>query len=309
MCRICGRMVKCIFDSMPSRAASQVAKRSAAQQPLQRRSHHISSRTLVRRALDISPRTASGSTLPQFLLPFRTRQLHQVVTAQQSASSAAQFHNTQPEIPPSTLLTTTTETTPTPETTDSSSSSSPTTSSRTGSTTLSRPLVLSRSLQELLPKLHAQKPHYIVAHVHRFPYLLTEGDVLRLPFHMKGVSPGDVLRFNRASILGSRDYTLKAGTSNTESYDAKRTAEPNYLDERLFECRMRVIGLETGPMVDKEKKKRRNRHRKIVHSKHKYTVLRVMQIKIKSMDELTREKGTTLLLESQEVLGESTETS
>ncbi|KAL2431265.1 Large ribosomal subunit protein bL21m [Exophiala dermatitidis] len=307
MCRICGRMVKCIFDSMPSRVASQVVKRAATQQPLQRRSHHISSRTLVRRALNISPRAASGSTLPHFLLPFRARQLHQAVTAQQSASSAAQFHNTQPEIPPSTLLTTT-ENTTTPET-SSSASSSPTTSSSTGSTTLARPLVLSRSLQELLPKLHAQKPHYIVAHVHRFPYLLTEGDVLRLPFHMKGVSPGDVLRFNRASILGSRDYTLKAGTSNTESYDAKRTAEPNYLDERLFECRMRVIGLETGPMVDKEKKKRRNRHRKIVHSKHKYTVLRVMQIKIKSMDELTREKGTTLLLESQEVLGESTETS
>lgn len=155
--------------------------------------------------------------------------------------------------------------------------------------------MLSHSLQTLLPRLTAQKPHYIVSHIHRFPYLLTEGDILRLPFHMHGVSPGDVLRFNRASILGSRDYTLKAGAKNTESYDAKRTGEPQYIDERLFECRMRVMGLETNPMMDKEKKKRRNRHKKVVHSKHKYTVLRVMQIKVKNIDELKTEKGMLVL--------------
>lgn len=114
---------------------------------------------------------------------------------------------------------------------------------------------------------------------------------------MKDVLPGDILRLNRASIIGSRDYTLKAGMSNTESYDTKRTGEPNYLDERLFELRLRVMGLETGPMMETEKKKRRNRHRRIIHSKHKYTMLRVMQLKIKSLDELKSEKGT-LLLES-----------
>ncbi|EXJ83107.1 hypothetical protein A1O1_06725 [Capronia coronata CBS 617.96] len=246
----------------------------------------------------MSPRTPITSQPPTFLLPFRAK-LHQAST-QQAASPTSQFHNTQPDIPP-TLLQTTDAT----ATTTASSSITTTTATVTEPSTtqsLSRPLVISRSLQELLPKLCVQKPHYIVAHVHRFPYLLTEGDTLRLPFHMKGVSPGDILRFNRASILGSRDYTLKAGTSNTESYDAKRTAEPNYLDERLFECRMRVVGLETGPMMDKEKKKRRNRHRKVVHSKHKYTVLRVMQIKIKTLEELNQEKGT-LLFEAQEVLG------
>ena len=162
---------------------------------------------------------------------------------------------------------------------------------------ISRPLVLSKSLQELLPKLTAQAPHYITAHVHRFPYLLTEGDTLRLPFHMHGVAPGDILRFNRASIIGSRDYTLKAGMANTESYDTKRTGEPNYLDERLFELRMRVMGLETNPMMDTEKKKRRNRHRRVIHSKHKYTVLRVMQLRVKDLEELKSDKGL-LLLES-----------
>lgn len=120
--------------------------------------------------------------------------------------------------------------------------------------------------------------------------------MLRLPFHMKNVSPGDILRFNRASILGSRDYTLKAGTASTESYDAKRTGEPNYLDERLFECRVRVMGIETQPMQIKEKKKRRNRHLKLVKSKHKYTLCRVMQVKVKGMEELVGgEKGVVLL--------------
>jgi hypothetical protein len=113
---------------------------------------------------------------------------------------------------------------------------------------------------------------------------------------MKNVSPGDILRFNRASVLGSRDFTLKAGTSSTESYDAKHTGEPNYLDERLFECRVRVMGIETQPMEFKEKKKRRNRHRKVVKSKHKYTLCRVMDVKTKGLEELiSNEKGMVLL--------------
>lgn len=152
-------------------------------------------------------------------------------------------------------------------------------------------------MQTLLPHLVAQTPHYITAHIHRFPYLLTAGDILRLPFHLHGVSPGDVLRFNRASLLGSRDFTLKAGMHSTESYDKKRTGEPNYIDERLFECRMRVMGVDTGPMMIKEKKKRRNRHLRTIKSKHKYTVLRVMEVRVKSLEELKDEEKGVLVLE------------
>jgi large subunit ribosomal protein L21 len=160
----------------------------------------------------------------------------------------------------------------------------------------SKPLVLSKSLQTLLPALHAQPPYYITTHIHRFPYLITAGDTLRLPFHLHGVTPGDTLRFNRASILGSRDFTLKAGTShNSEYYDGKRTNEPNYLDERLFECRLRVLGVESQPMTFKEKTKRRNRKVKTVKSKHKYTVLKVMEVKVKSLDELKAGKDVLLL--------------
>ncbi len=111
---------------------------------------------------------------------------------------------------------------------------------------------------------------------------------------MHGVSPGDILRLNRASLLGSRDYTLKAGTNATENYDGRRTGEPNYLDERLFECRARVMGVDSGPMVVEIKTKRRQRRKKHVRSKHRYTVLRVMEVRVKGLEEL--ERGTEQLI-------------
>lgn len=88
---------------------------------------------------------------------------------------------------------------------------------------------------------------------------------------MPGVVPGDVLRLNRATVIGSRDYTLK-GTP--------------YVDERIFECRATVIGTESEPMRVKTKTKRRNRRVKHVYSKHKYTILRIGELKIKGLDEL-----------------------
>lgn len=88
---------------------------------------------------------------------------------------------------------------------------------------------------------------------------------------MPGVVPGDLLRLNRASSLGSRDYTLK-GTP--------------YVDERIFECRARVMGVEAEPMRIKEKTKRRNRKIKTVKSKLKFTILRISELKLKTIEEI-----------------------
>ena len=278
--------------------------------------------SLLRATFNIG-RTPSSQLPPTFLLPCRAR-LHQA-----TASSSTQFQNTHSEIPPQSASD------PLGEVTDpgvqgatgtSTSFSRPmgfeppprfmddlvAISLRRSQPRLSyplqraapptgsappptKPLVLSKSLQTLLPLLEAQKPHYISAHVHRFPYLLTPGDTVRLPFHMHGVNPGDVLRLNRASLLGSRDYTLKAGTTSTESYDGRRTGEPNYLDERLFECRVRVLGLDSGPMMIKEKTKRRQRRVKTVRSKHKFTMLKVMEVKVNSLEELRRDTEQLIL--------------
>lgn len=94
---------------------------------------------------------------------------------------------------------------------------------------------------------------------------------MRLPFKMPHVGPGDVLRLNRASAIGSRDYTLK-GTP--------------YLDERIFECRATVLGTEGEPVRVKKKTKQRNRRVKTVRSKHKFTVLRISELRIKRLEEL-----------------------
>jgi large subunit ribosomal protein L21 len=124
----------------------------------------------------------------------------------------------------------------------------------------------SASISQLLPLLKTQPSHYITAHVHGRPYLVTAGDQIRLPFKMPGVLPGDILRLDRASTLGSRDYTLKGSP---------------YIDERLFECRATVLGTESEPMRTMIKTKRRQRRRKTVNSKHKYTILRISELVVK----------------------------
>lgn len=82
---------------------------------------------------------------------------------------------------------------------------------------------------------------------------------------MPGAEPGDVLRLNRASVLGSRDFTLKG--------------EP-WVDERLFECRAIVTGTEQEPVRVMIKKKRRCRRKKHVYSQHRYTMLTISELKV-----------------------------
>ncbi|KAG6012895.1 hypothetical protein E4U54_007233 [Claviceps lovelessii] len=132
------------------------------------------------------------------------------------------------------------------------------------------PTPIQDSVKNLLPFLAAQPGHYITVHIHGFPYLVQQGDQIRLPFRMPGVLPGDVLRLNRASILGSRDYTMKGAP---------------HIDERVFECRATVLGVESEPLRIKIKKKRRQRRMRQVKSKHRYTILRISELTIKNLEE------------------------
>lgn len=100
---------------------------------------------------------------------------------------------------------------------------------------------------------------------------------------MPGVSPGDVLRLNRASVLGSRDFTLRPTQPAARHGAANELA---YIDERVYECRATVVGVESEPMRAKEKTKRRNRKTKTIKTKLRYTVVRISELKIKSPDEL-----------------------
>ncbi|PVH98135.1 hypothetical protein DM02DRAFT_616006 [Periconia macrospinosa] len=145
---------------------------------------------------------------------------------------------------------------------------------------------LTPSIRQLLPYLHSQPNHYASIHIHGRPYLITAGDTVRLPFLMPDVKPGDVLRLTRATHIGSRDYTLKA--PETIKGTADHGKKVFYLDERLFTCRARVVGVESEPMRIEEKTKRRQRHVKHVRSKHKYTVLKISELEVKSLEEYER---------------------
>lgn len=213
------------------------------------------SRALLRSFLEL--RTPVTRLPPTFLLPIRARffnQTSQIVepisTPESIVNAAQQSQQTSaPSSLPSSL-------TPPPQQQPVSPLS---------------PESLDPSITTLLPFLAAQPSHYITVHIHGRPYLVTAGDQLRLPFKMPGVVPGDVLRLNRASTLGSRDFTLKGAP---------------YVDERLFECRAVVLGTEAEPMRVMIKKKRRCRRKKSVFSKHKYTVLRISEVKVAKVGEM-----------------------
>lgn len=168
---------------------------------------------------------------------------------------------------------------PNPSSPADSPASNPVTNARKDNVTK----FITPSIRQLLPLLHAQPSHYLTIHIHGRPYLLTRGDTLRLPFLMPDAKPGDVLRLNRATHIGSRDYTLKAPEPSKGNRDHGKKIF--YLDDRLFVCRARVIGIESEPMRVMEKTKRRQRHVKHVRSKHKYTVLKISDLEVRSLEE------------------------
>jgi hypothetical protein len=145
---------------------------------------------------------------------------------------------------------------------------------------------LTPSIRHLLPLLRSQPSHYITIHIHGRPYLVTPGDEIRLPFLMPRVSPGDILRLNRATHIGSRDYTLKAPAAQKGTRDAPK--QVFYLDERLFVCRATVVGVEMEPERIKEKTKRRQRHVRHVRSQHRYTVIKIRELEVRSLEEYER---------------------
>ena len=82
---------------------------------------------------------------------------------------------------------------------------------------------------------------------------------------MPNAPPGTVLRLNRASMIGSRDYTFRGAP---------------YVDEGLFVCRAIVVGIEGEPMRVVEKTKRRQRKVKRAKHKMRFTILRVKELRV-----------------------------
>ncbi|KAK1508179.1 uncharacterized protein CCOS01_15840 [Colletotrichum costaricense] len=206
------------------------------------------SRTLLRSVLEL--RTPITRLPPTFLLPIHARR----------------FNSTAPIIEPAAAA----QDAP-PVGAQASSIAQQAAAGAAQTSTPSATIPISESVQAALPFLAAQPNHYITFHIHGRPYLVQPGDSVRLPFKMPGVVPGDVLRLNRASVIGSRDYTLKGSP---------------FIDERVYECRAVVTGTESEPMRMKEKTKRRQRKVKTVKSKHRYTMLTISELKINAPEEI-----------------------
>ncbi|KAI3544358.1 hypothetical protein CABS01_12497 [Colletotrichum abscissum] len=206
------------------------------------------SRTLLRSVLEL--RTPITRLPPTFLLPIHARRFNSTAPIIEPAAAAQ-------DAPPVGAQT--------------SSIAQQAAAGAAQPSTPSATTPISESVQAALPFLAAQPNHYITFHIHGRPYLVQPGDSVRLPFKMPGVVPGDVLRLNRASVIGSRDYTLKGSP---------------FIDERVYECRAVVTGTESEPMRMKEKTKRRQRKVKTVKSKHRYTMLTISELKINAPEEI-----------------------
>ncbi|KAK0511041.1 hypothetical protein JMJ35_006593 [Cladonia borealis] len=208
---------------------------------LQRALHHVSS--------------PSATTVPPaFLLPFRAHLTTTTTTTTTDPAPPSAAYNHQPQKHTPTYVTPSPPPPPSPQ--------------RQRHPQLPRsplPPPTNPPNLHLLPLLAAQPPHYIVLHIHARSYLLTLGDTLRLPFHMPSAPPGTILRLNRATMLGSRDYTYRG--------------DP-WVDETRFLCRAVVVAVEGEPLRQVVKTVRRNRRVRIKKNKMQFTVLRITGLEV-----------------------------
>ncbi|CCE64597.1 hypothetical protein TPHA_0I00910 [Tetrapisispora phaffii CBS 4417] len=106
---------------------------------------------------------------------------------------------------------------------------------------------------------------YAVFKVHERPYLVTEGDIVTLPFRMKEADVGDTLILNDVTTLGSRNFKLIDKPIDPKFYSLKAVVVEK--TKRAFQVR--------------EVTKRRNRKVRHATSKADLTVIRISELAIK----------------------------
>ncbi|KAK9473514.1 mitochondrial 54S ribosomal protein bL21m [Dipodascopsis tothii] len=104
---------------------------------------------------------------------------------------------------------------------------------------------------------------YATFKIHSQSFLVTAGDTVTLPFRLKDVAVGDVLRITQIETFGNRNFTLKGAP---------------FVDDKVCVVRARVVEHTKEPLRETIRTKRRNRRVKHIKSKHPYTVLRIAEI-------------------------------
>ena len=92
---------------------------------------------------------------------------------------------------------------------------------------------------------------------------------------MPDAPPGTIIRLNRASLIGSRDYTFRGSP---------------YVDEGLFVCRAVVVGIEGEPMRVIVKSKQRQKVVRRRKHKMRFTILRIKELRVFASEEEGREE-------------------
>lgn len=89
---------------------------------------------------------------------------------------------------------------------------------------------------------------YAVCKIHNIPYMVTKGDKLILPYKIKNHKVGDVLKLNKVTTIGSRNFTYNDDNGIPESaYEltatlAEITREPKY---QVYKKKQRCRRLKT----------------------------------------------------------------
>ncbi|KAK9381123.1 mitochondrial 54S ribosomal protein bL21m [Kockiozyma suomiensis] len=108
-----------------------------------------------------------------------------------------------------------------------------------------------------------QTPLYATIRIHKHQFLVSVGDSVTLPFRLKDVQVGDVIRLTQIETLGSRKFTWKGSP---------------FIDDERCVVRARVVEQTKEPMRIKIRKKQRTRRTKHIISKHAYTVLTIAEV-------------------------------
>lgn len=125
-------------------------------------------------------------------------------------------------------------------------------------------LATQKVTKDMLTPLQNCSSLYAIFRIHNRPFLVTKGDTVVLPFHMKNVKLGDKLKLTDVTTIGSRDY--------------KMIDYP--IDPSLYTLTAKVIELTRKPLVAREKTKRRQRRVRTVKTKQMITILRIDDLKL-----------------------------
>lgn len=106
---------------------------------------------------------------------------------------------------------------------------------------------------------------YAICKIHNMPYMVSKGDRLILPYKMKNLKVGDVLKLNNVTSIGSRNFTFN---------------DENGIPEQAFELTATLAEITREPKYQVYKKKQRCRRLKTVDVEPYQTHLVISELKV-----------------------------